>query len=169
MPENGKLKRPTSHRWAIAILGFVTAGFAIFLIDLFTGRSGVSPKQYWSLLAILSVGALAFLSLVFGGSRRWAYYVSAVSLGIWVARSLYTLSIYVYHFTVGGGGPVSKPYFHLAERDKTFVIQEDMPLSRQFMLVVIVGLWVWLFIRFTFGRPSRSYYGLPDREKSDVG
>src|SRR5436190_21285135 len=83
MQETINQKRPASHRWAIGIFGFMTAGFVVLLLDLFRGRSGASPSPYWSLIVILSVGALALIALVLGGRRRWAYYAASGALGIW--------------------------------------------------------------------------------------
>jgi hypothetical protein len=157
-------KRPASHRWAIGIFGFMTAGFIVMLLDLFRGRSGSSPGPYWSLLAILSVGALASIALVLGGRRRWAYYVGSVALGIWSARGVYTMLWYLHHYLTRGSS-VSTPYFHLAERDQPLVVQRGVPVAKQVLMFVAVGLLVWLFTRFAFGRPSRSYYGFDRIEK----
>jgi hypothetical protein len=164
MSETRNFKRPASHRWAIGLLAFMTAGFILLLFDLFRGRSGKSPDAYWGVIAILSVGALALAALVLGKQRRWAYYLSAGSLAIWAGRGLYTVSLFVYDL-LSGGSSLSSPYFHLAERDKPFVVQQHVPWDRQLLLTVTVGLLVWLFVRFTFGRPSRIYYGFQDAEK----
>jgi len=164
MQETANQKRPASHRWAIGIFGFMTAGCVVMLLDLFRGRSGASPGPYWSLIVILSVGALALIALVLGGRRRWAYYVGSAALGIWSARSVYTVLWYLHHY-ITRGSSVSAPYFHLAERDQPLVVHQDVPVARQLLMVVAVGLLIWLFTRFAFGRPSRSYYGFDQREK----
>ena len=156
MTDSLKPKRPASHRWAIGILGFMTAVFIVLLIDLFSGRSGASPLPYWSLLAIHSVGAVGLVALVLGRRQQWAYYVATGSLGIWACRGVYTMSVRAYHLFFSGDS-LSTPYFHLAQRDKPFAVQQHESLGRQFLMAVVVGLFIWLFIRFAFGHPSRSY------------
>jgi hypothetical protein len=164
MSDTAKQKRPTSHRWAIGLFAFMTAGFAIFLMDMFRGRSGVAPGPYWSPIVILSVGAIAFAALVLGGRQRWAYYISSGALAVWAGRGVYTLLWYVYYFFVRGDS-VSTPYFHLAERQRQFVVQQQVSMGKQLLIAVMVGLLIWLFVRFTFGHPSRRYYGFYDVEK----
>ena len=73
------------------------------------------------------------------------------------------------YYLLFSGDSVSTPYFHIAERDKPFVVQQQESFGRQFFLVVALGLFIWLFIRFAFGRPSRSYYVFYDAEKIDAG
>lgn len=148
----------------MGIFGFMTAGFAILLLGLLRGRSGVTPSPYWSQILILTIGALALGSLVLGGRRRWAYYVCSGALAVWSVRGVYTLGWYLYYF-ITRGGSVSTPFFHLAERDQPFVVQQHVPLGKQFLLAVMVGLLIWLFTRFAFGRPSRRYYGFDDVER----
>src|SRR5258708_2709591 len=168
MPESEKLKRPASHRWAIGIFAFTTAAFVIFLIDAIAGRSGASPRRYWLPIAFLSVGALALFSLIFGGRQKWAYYVTSASLATWAVRAIYTSSLYAYNL-VCHGPPLGIPYFHLLERDKPFVVQQHMTLARQIMVLVVTGLTLWLFLRFTIGRQSRNYFGFYDPESHDSG
>ena len=142
----------------------MTAGFVVMLVDLFRGRSGASPSPYWSLIVILSVGALALIALVLGGRHRWAYYVCSGALAIWSARAVYTLLWYLRHF-ITRGSSISTPYFHLAERDQPLVVQQDVPVARQLLMVVALGLLIWLFTKFAFGRASRSYFGFDKMEK----
>jgi len=168
MTDSLKPKRPASHRWAIGILAFMTAAFIVLLIDLFSGRSGANPQPYWIPLAVLAFGAVGLAALVLGRRQQSPYYVAAGSLGIWACRGVYTMSVRAYHLLFSGGS-FSTPYFHLAERDKPFVVQQHESLGRQFLMAVALGLFIWLFIRFTFGRPSRSYYGFCDAEKIDAG
>src|SRR5262245_41878122 len=162
-----KPKRPASHRWAIGIFAFMTVAFIVLLIELFSGRSGTSPQPYLIPLVVLAIGSLGLMALVLGRRQQWAYYVAAGSLGIWVFRGVYTMSVRAYYLFIGGS--VSTPYFHLADRDKPFVVQQHESLARQFLMLVGLGLFIWLFIRFAFGRPSRSYYGFYDAQKIDAG
>ena len=67
------------------------------------------------------------------------------------------------------GRSVFIPYFHLAERGKPFVVQQQESLGKQVWMVVSLGLLIWLFLRVTFGQPSRSYYGFYDADKNDAG
>lgn len=142
----------------------MTAGFVVMLLDLFRGRSGASPGPYWSVILILSAGALALVALVIGGRQRWAYYVASGALAIWSVRGVYTVLWYLYYF-VTRGSSVSIPYFHLAERDQPLVVQQGVPIAKQLMIVVMAGLMIWLFRRFAFGRASRRYYGFDQVEK----
>ncbi len=164
MPQSKKNKRPASHRWAIGILAFMTVHFVVFLNDVITGRSGASPKQHVLVFAFFGVGALALFSLVLGRRKRWAYYVTSGSLAIWAGQAIYAASLLAYHILVNGG-PLIAPYFYLSQRDKPFVVEEHFTMSRQVLVIVAVGLLVWLFIRFTFGHPSRSYYKFCDPGK----
>jgi hypothetical protein len=66
----------------------------------------------------------------------------------------------VYYF-LKGNAPLVVPYFHLAERDKPFVVQQHIPLATQLGMPVATGLLVFLFWRFAFGQQSRSYFGFP--------
>lgn len=145
----------------------MTVGFIIFVFDLLTGRSGVSPRSYWAVIVILAVGAVALASIVLGGRSRWAYYIGSCSLGIWSIRAVYTLSWYAYRHLSGQGTPTT-PYFHLAERDKPFMVPRHVSSGRELLIAILVGLMVWLFIRFTFGRPSRSYYGFPNEHSIEA-
>jgi hypothetical protein len=58
------------------------------------------------------------------------------------------------------------PYFHLAQSDQPFVVQQQPPLLKQLLVPIMVGLFVWLFVRFAFGRPSLSYYRFDDIRKT---
>jgi hypothetical protein len=146
----------------IGIFGFLTAGFAIFLFDLLSGRSGASASSYVRQISILAVGALVFGALVLGGRRRWAYCVASGALAILCASGVYTLFWNLHHLLTRGI-EASRPYFHLAERDKPFVVQQHLPLSKQLLAVVLVGLFIWLSTRFMFGRQSRRYYGFDQK------
>ena len=169
MSEITNQKRPASHRWAIGLFGFMTAGFAIFLLDLLRGRSGAAPGSYLSQIFILTVGAVGLVALVFGKRRRWAYYVGSGALAIWSARGAYSLVLY-FHYFVTNGGSISTPYFNLAERDQPFVVQENIPLGQLLLMPMMFGLLIWLFTRFAFGRPSRANITASARwKKYDAG
>ncbi|MDB6123588.1 MAG: hypothetical protein JWQ71_2581 [Pedosphaera sp.] len=162
MPENAKLKRPASHRWTIGITAFMTIGFVLFLINIIMGRSGATStiRQYWPVMAFLSFCALALLSLLFGGRQKWAYYVTSAFLAIWAFRGVYTSFLYAYYF-IFTTSPLNTPYFHLAEQNQPFVVQQHVSGVKQIMVAVAAGLLIWLFLRFAIGRQSRSYYQFP--------
>ncbi len=164
-PSYEKVRRPASHRWAIGIFSVMTLPFVILMVDVFSGRSGATPKQYSLILAFLSVGTIALFCLVLGGRRRWVYYVSSCSLAVWAARATYVLSLHIYYFLVGAPS-VRIPYFHLLQRDKPLAVEQTVAIGRQISLAIGVGLLVLLFVRFTFGRPSRHYFGFVDGENS---
>ena len=153
-----KDKRPASHRWAIGLYGFMTAGFVIFLINAMAGRSGAGLAQNWYPVLVLSVGVVALVALVLAGREKWGYYVASASLAVWTIRAVYTSCWYVHHLLFSGT-PTVTPYFNLVEGHKPFVVPQQMSPARQVLIFALTGLLVWLFIRFTFGRPSRNYYG----------
>ncbi|MDR3460662.1 MAG: hypothetical protein P4N60_24800 [Verrucomicrobiae bacterium] len=165
MPEIKTPKRPASHRWAIGIFAFITLEFIVFLLDIVRGRPGADLSKYWIPVACLAAGALALFALVFGGRQRWAYYLTAGTFALWLVRAIYILSLYVADFISGRTG-ITAPYFHLEERDQPFVVQQTVPLTKQVMMAVMLGLLVWLFYRFTFGRASRSYYGFCEKKEN---
>ena len=78
------------------------------------------------------------------------------------------MSVRVYYLLFNEG-PITTPYFHLVERNQPLVVERPESLGRQILMAVSLGLFAWLFIRFTFGRPSRSYYGFCDAEKNSAG
>lgn len=141
----------------------MTLGFAVLTIDLFSGRSDANPSRYAALLLMLSFFPLTLLSLLFGRRRKWVYYFAAVMLGLFVCRALYSSSLYVYWML--HKHPVSQPYFHLAERDKPLVVNQEMPVVQQMLVPLATGLLIWLFVRFTFGRPSRNHFGFEGKSK----
>ena len=91
--------------------------------------------------------------------------ITKARTAVWSVRGVYTVLWYLYYF-ITRGGSVSTPYFHLAERDQPFVVQQHVPLGKQFLIAVMVGLLIWLFTRFALGRPSRRYYGFDDVERA---
>jgi hypothetical protein len=157
-------KRPASHRWAIGIFGFMTVGYAVFLLDIFRGRDGATLSPYWERVAFLSVGAIAFVALIFG-RRKWAYYVASWALAIWSARGFFSFLQYAHYFVVHGDLGWG-PHFHLAERDQPFVESQKIPVSELPLMGLAIGLLIWLFVRFAFGIPSRRYYGFQDGQKT---
>lgn len=157
-----------SHRWAIGIFGFISLGFVILVIDVFAGRSGATLGQYASPLLMLSVCFLVFCTLVVGGRHMCAYYITSVCLAALSLRSIYVLFLYGKYF-LKGHTALSVTYFHLAERGKPFATEQHMSVARQLIVLVMTGLVTLLFLRFTFGRQSRSYFGLPPLSvKSDT-
>ena len=157
MQEIDQLKRPVSHRWAIGVLAIVTTIFVIFSIDVITGRSGVSLRQNWRPIATLSLSATVLLSIVLGRRQHWAYFVTSGLLLTWIVRGFHT----IYNDTrdiIFNGSSASTTYVHLVLRDKPLVVQERISIPDYILMVALLGLLVWIFVCFTFGRPSRSYY-----------
>lgn len=166
MLETQNVKRPASHRWAIGILGFISCGFIVILIDLLRGRSGATFAQYSSELIILSMCFLTFCSLVIGGQRIAAYYTTAVGLGALSVRAIYVLGLYARIYLKGH--VTSHTYFHIAERGRPLA-EQQASAAIPFGVPVMTCLFILLFCRFAFGRQSRSYFGMPPlRVKSDT-
>jgi hypothetical protein len=163
MSEPTKTKRPASHRWLIGICVFMTLGFAVLLIDVFSGRSGVHPSSYWPLMAMLSFFPLTLFAVFLGRRQKWVYYFAAVMLAILGCRALYVSSLHVY--SIYKKSPVVTPYFHLAQREKPLVVNQEVPVVKQILIPVATGFLILLFFRFTFGRQSLSYYGFDDINK----
>jgi hypothetical protein len=168
MPAEQKPKRPTSHVFVIGFLSFMTVGFAIFLLDLANGRSGASSsfRQNWLVIVFLGGGAFALSCLIVGGRHRWAYYVTSGLLGLWALRGLNTAITYAWLFA-SGKRPASTPYYHLAERHKPLVEQQQITPARALLIAAVVTFIVWLFLRFTFSRASRNYFQLKKRTTND--
>jgi hypothetical protein len=151
-------KRPASHWWVIGISGFMTLGFVCFIINIITGRASVSPiTQYWRVLAFLSCCALTLISILLGRRQKWTYYVTSALLAAYTFRAIYT-SFLIARYFIFTGASYHIPYFHLAEGDKPFVVQQQISSSKQILMIVATGFLIWLFLRFAIGRPSRSYY-----------
>jgi hypothetical protein len=160
-PEGQKPKRPTSHIFVIGLLSFMTAGFVFSLVDLATGgQSGASMKQNWVGTACLTGGAFALFCLVVGGRHRWAYYVTSGLLGLWAIRGVDTVIVYAW-LLASGKVPIRWSYFDIAE--------QRVSLARELIIAAIVAFVIWLFVRFTFSRESRSYFQLKKKSGIDAG
>ena len=137
MNQNPELPpRPVSHRWAIGIFGFTSFGFTVVLINAYNGRNGASLWAAPVMSAMFYFGFIAFVALLVGRRHTWAYYIASTCLAAWCIRGLQSAFYSLSAIT----SPSTSPY--------------------QFSTLITVPLLIYLFYRFTFGTPSRSYFGL---------
>jgi hypothetical protein len=170
MTEEQKPKRPAAHVWVIGLLSFMTAGFVITLVGVATGRSSGSLnfRQNWLPLAFLSAAAFALFCLIVGGRHRWAYYITSRILGIWTLRGIYNVLVYAWLLAFGKR-PLNINYFHFSERGQPFYVQQLMFIANYLAMPATVALIVWVFVRFTFTRESRSYFQFKKSAGNDPG
>ena len=164
MPEAEKLKRPAAHRWAIGLLCFMTVTSVIFLTDSSTARGGANSTRYWIGLACLCGSLFTLFCLVVGGRHRWAYYVTSGVLGIWALRGICNLFLFAWLFAFGKR-PAFTIYSHPERVNPSLV--RVATLSSYVIIPLMIALTVWLFVRFTFSRESRSYFQLKKKTGND--
>ena len=99
------------------------------------------------------MGFIVFLALLAGRRRRWAYYVTAVCLAAWALRAVQTALFILADLILFVDWKLVRESNHLGY----FLLI----IAGKLLMVVVAALFGWLFIRFTFGAPSRSYFGLP--------
>jgi hypothetical protein len=117
MPDEGKLKGPPSHPWAVGVLaraaaglviGPMTASLAVLLIlAIDRSQADVGPRAYWGAIVFVSVPALAlfcFVRLFAKNYTKWAVTVPASLAVLWVAVSAIFELPPLYHY--GGGWPI---------------------------------------------------------------
>lgn len=133
--------RPASHWCVLAIFGFTTTAFVLLLIK---ENSGKHERSVWDspmMAFMFLLGAAAFLALLIGRERKFGFYVTAVCLAAWTLRgiqsSIYGLLAYL--------------------ADPNAFAQSPMPYH--ITTPAMVFLMAVLFVRFSFGQPSRAYFG----------
>jgi len=174
MPEAEKRKRPAAHRWVIALLCFLMVGLLLYLADGPAGLHGVSLRQYWLVLAYFCGGLFVLFCLIVGGRHRWAYNVTSGFLGILALRAVYSLAQCLWLFALGKSPgnlpfPQNAAFLQFAARVRPFSLQQVVFFSSQLITPAMVGLTVWLFIRFTYTAESRSYFQFEKRVGNDPG
>jgi hypothetical protein len=160
--EQQKPKRPVSHGFVIGLLSLMTAEFAIILFSLATGRSELSLRQLrqvWVPDALFTGGAFALFCLVVGGRHRWAYYVTSGVLGLWALRGVQTVNVYAW-ILASAKGPIKWSFLDIAE--------QKVSLASEVIVGAIVAFVIYLFVRFTFSRESRSYFQLKKKTGNEV-
>jgi hypothetical protein len=135
VPQSAKLRRPAVVITATVIYGFVAV---LSAITLFTGGFRGLPLLS---LAWLSLWIMSFLSLVAVPRSRVAYYVTSTTLG----------SQFLAGMLFGAFRPQPQhPNF-----------PSFPPLLYYSLRVLVIAALGFFFWRFTFGRPSRSFFGVP--------
>jgi hypothetical protein len=162
-----KPRRPLSHNFVICYLCLLTATWAIILVMVVSGRSGASFKLYWLPITFLTGAAFALFCLLVGGRHRWAYYVTSVVTGVWTLHGVYKMIANIWLFA-SGTGPITAPYFHLAERHRPYSNWQLLAIAQQLIAAAVAGALVWLFVQFTFGAESRGYFQLKKRTGNHV-
>ncbi len=134
-----RIPRPASSYWLMILFasGVFNWGMSVRAIGHAFGdhTTGLNMPTFNAMA--LNVGLLA---LILGARKSWGHHVAAVVLVIHLARcvvSLYADFSELWAFSAGFG----------------------------IYLMVVTLLKFWLFHRFTFGLPSRRYYGMaPDSQ-----
>jgi hypothetical protein len=79
-------------------------------------------------------------------------------LGLLALRGINTLIVYAW-VLASAKGPVRWSYLDIAE--------QRVSLAREVIVAAIVAFVIWLFVRFTFSRESRSYFQFKKRTGND--
>jgi hypothetical protein len=121
-------------------------------------------SQDRTVLLFVSMGVLALLALIAGEHRRWAYYVASAVLAAWLLRGLY-VCLWNFHVLLSGRS-ASEAYYHAFQKSQPLVTRVHIfhPGLRVLVILCNMCLLTWLSVRFTFGRPSRKYFGFQDAE-----
>jgi hypothetical protein len=129
-------KRPASHRWAMA--WFVLAGLSAAIQIWKISYLGVNSAY----LLIMLLGPIGLIAMVAGKrSVSVSYILPSICLGVFAARSIQT-SFYIILAWI-----------------RTPSIADGV-LSFYLFGLISWALMCYLFFRFTFGLPSRAYFGL---------
>ena len=86
--------RPASHRWVIALFGFMTFGFALVLLRAFLDRSLDEFLRLPVLVASIIGIIVAFFSICLGRRHRWVYYLASSVLIFFAARSIQAVCLF---------------------------------------------------------------------------
>lgn len=133
--------RPASHWYALAMLGLMTTVFALVLIKENSGKYERSVGESAMMAFMFLLGAAAFFALLIGRERKIGFYVTAFCLAALTLRSVQS-SIY---------GLLA----YLADPNAF----AESPMPYHLTTPAVAFLMAWLFVRFSFGRPSRTYFG----------
>ena len=148
-PGNAPMKRPKSTKWAITVFLFSVAFFVV-LNGLFIYRGGGAIfldsfwQSPWDLLPVLT-HLSALLSFILFDRKPVAYWAGVVALG--------TMCI--------GDILVMRDQWSATwrnEDDSSASMDLGPQISDIIGALFIFGLMLYLFYRFTFGRPSRVYF-----------
>lgn len=136
-------RRPRSVKWATFVFTFF---FVIQVVLYWRTISAVGVRKVWegqSLFDPMFFLPLGFVFSWLGGRRKIAYYVNAFLLAMVVIKIVWS----------------------------AFVLQRHTPhafsnvlLPQRMMVVVMTSLFGYLFYRYTFGLPSRRYFGVAREE-----
>lgn len=141
-PEAEASRRPASVKWATFVFGVFTLGMVVFYGQIVSthGMQKLWPEQSIVLSLLLPFG-LSFS--LFGGRRKMAYYVNAGVLAAIVIKLSW--NTFFQRWALKGAWV------------NMFIFDRCMEAFWLFLI------W-FLFYRFTFGLPSRRYFGvhLPD-------
>jgi hypothetical protein len=131
------VRRPASVKWtmAVMILFFGAAAYGFSQRFVKDGWEDASQSYFGTFQGLLRVAlVMAPLALIFGGRRIIAYAVGVLALA--ALSSVFAWGIWTTDF-----------HFDTAEAR-----------GEALTAGVVTVVTCWLFIRFTFGRPSRSYF-----------
>ena len=127
-------KRPASHKWALVV--FVIVAATNIMLNL------MGHFDVFGIVVTAAGVAALFASLFFARSRR-TYTLGIVTLALAFVRSLQTVWFDI-----------------VAYRNNLFHAPQSVTLPAIIFAGCCVILLLWLFRAYTFGIPSRHYFGL---------
>ncbi len=136
------LLRPGSVKGTTFLLGLITLVMTKLYWDAVSAHGA---EEVWQAEPVLSTALLPPIGLafsLFGRRHKISYYCIAIILGLTVLNTL----------------RVVFERWNLAALDSQFFATDS--ISDRFGEVLILGIIILLFYRFTFGLPSRRYYGV---------
>ncbi|WP_395746772.1 hypothetical protein [Prosthecobacter sp.] len=131
-------RRPASVKWAVFCVGLFTLILGILYWQAIKAKGAESIWRNQSLFDPSLLLPLGLALGMFGGRRKIAYYGIAIALALLALKACY--SSFVQWSAVGA---FARPF-----------------LGQRFMEALMSYAMGYLFYRFTFGLPSRRYFGL---------
>lgn len=142
----GAPRRPASVRWATFVMGFFTMIMGMLYWQAIEAQGAESiwrEQSFFDPTLLLPFGLV--LSL-FGGRRKTAYYGVVIALALLVLKSCYSTLM---HWSAVGA--FADPFW-----------------AQRFLEALMSYAIGYLFYRFTFGLPSRRYFGVAREEERVV-
>ncbi len=127
---------------------FVLVGLSAAIQIWMSSHVGVNPLY----LLIMLLGPIGLIAMVAGKrSVSAGYILPSICLGVFAARSIQT------------------SFYWIRALIRTPSIYDGIPISYQLLGLIAWALMCYLFYRFTFGLPSRAYFGMVRFDASALG
>lgn len=131
-------RRPASVKWATLVLGLFTLILGILYWQAIEAQGAENIWRQQPLLDTALLLPFGLLLSLFGGRRKIAYYGIAIVLSLLVLKACFTTFM-----QWSAVGAFARPF-----------------LGQRFIEALMSSAMVYLFYRFTFGLPSRRYFGV---------